>query len=178
MDEKENRLVELVLAGQTDAFEPLVRPYRSALLGLAYRLMGDAEEAKEACQEALFRAYRYLHSFDRAQSFRNWLLGILVNCARTLAGKRGVRTRAERALLDQARRTPEDSGPAPEAGEIRSRLMEALGALTKREREVFLLRDLEEKTIGETADILGCSGLSVRVHLSAARKKLRDELRS
>ena len=60
--------------------------------------------------------------------------------------------------------------------ELRSRLMDSLRHLSTREKEVFILRDLEERTILETAGILGCSPVSVRVHLSAARKKIRDRL--
>jgi len=55
--------------------------------------------------------------------------------------------------------------------------MSSLAALSPREREVFVLRDLEELDIRETSRVLGCSGLSVRVHLSAARRKLRGVLR-
>jgi RNA polymerase sigma-70 factor (ECF subfamily) len=174
MDEKENRLVEMVLAGNPGAFETLVTPYRQILLGLAFRLTGNAEDAKEAAQEALMRAYRYLSGFDRNQSFRNWLLSILVNAARRLASKN---THAERLDVEAVIFEP-GAGPAAryQHEELRSRLMDSLGTLSRREREVFLLRDIEERDIKETARILRCSSASVRVHLSSARKKVKDAM--
>ncbi len=176
MDEQESRLVELVLSGRAEAFEALVGPYRSPLLGLAQRLTGDIEDAKEACQEALFRAFRYLHTFDRRKNFKSWLFGILVNSSRTLTKKR---RRGEGLVTGLSENVPggrDDPARLRTDQEFRSRLRECLAILTGREREVFLLRDLEERTVRETAGILHCSTTSVRVHLCAARKKLRARL--
>jgi RNA polymerase sigma-70 factor (ECF subfamily) len=173
MDEKENRLVELVLTGHPEAFEALVTPCRSSLLGLAHRLTGNIEEAKEASQETLLKAFRYLRSFDREKSFKNWLLGILVNVCRSL-----IRARKKATSLGQAysASAPDDPARLLQDKEMRSRLMECLELLSGREREVFLLRDIEQRTIRETIGIIGCSSLSVRVHLSSARKKLAERL--
>jgi RNA polymerase sigma-70 factor (ECF subfamily) len=60
--------------------------------------------------------------------------------------------------------------------ELRSRLMDSLGVLSNRERSVFLLRDIEDRDVQETARILHCSSISVRVHLSSARKKISKEM--
>ncbi|MGZ5556447.1 MAG: RNA polymerase sigma factor, partial [Candidatus Aminicenantales bacterium] len=62
-------------------------------------------------------------------------------------------------------------------GEIRADIKRALVSLSPREREVFVLRDLEEFDIRETSRVLGCSTLSVRVNLSSARRKLREAIR-
>jgi RNA polymerase sigma-70 factor (ECF subfamily) len=179
MDDRENALIERVLAGDGTAFEPLVSPYRGALLGLAARIVRDPEEAKEVSQEALLRAFRYLGSFDRSQGFRNWLYQIAVNTARSFQKKR-----LERDIgLGQA--APELTGgsrlESPEAGydrnAFRARLLTCLDGLSAREREVFLLRDIEELNVRETARVVGSSAVSVRVHLSAARRKVRARYR-
>jgi RNA polymerase sigma-70 factor (ECF subfamily) len=174
MDEKENRLVEMVLDGHPEAFEALVTPYRRSLLGLAYRLTANEEDAKEAAQEALLRAYRYLRSFDPGQSFRNWLLRILVNAAHK-ANRPG---RLAVGLEDAP--APVETSPGPparyQAKEFRARLTDCLGVLGKREREVFLLRDIEDRSIKETAEILHSSSVSVRVNLSSARRKIKNEM--
>ena len=83
MDERESRLVELVLQGDSDAFGPLVTPYRKALLTMAYRLCHNWEDAGELSQETLLRAFRYLRSYDPRRSFRNWMFQILVNVWRS-----------------------------------------------------------------------------------------------
>ena len=176
MDDKENQLVAMVLAGNPDAFEPLVRPYRRALLGLAYRITGNEEDAREAAQEALLNSYRYLGGFDQRRSFRNWLLRILVNAAREAA--RSSSSNRALGLNDGADPVEPAEGPAGrfERKELGLRLKDCLAVLSERERAVFLLRDIEERSIRDTAEILGCSSASVRVHLSRARIKVKAEL--
>jgi len=174
MDEKENTLVEMVLAGNPGAFETLVKPYRRTLLGLSVRLLGNEEDAKEAAQEALLKAYRYLKGFDRNQSFRNWLTRILVNSCR----ESSRHARRTLSLAESASVIEPAAGPAAryQQKEFRSRLGECLAVLSERERAVFVLRDLEERNIAETAGILGVSSISVRVHLSRARTKIKEEI--
>lgn len=171
MEEKERRLVELVLSGHNEAFEPLVTPYRKALLTMAYRLCHNWEDAGELSQETLIRVYRYLRSFDCSRSFRNWMLQILVNVWRSARKKRPD----EEALREWAAASPVE-GPEEEhaRSEVRSQLLACMDGLSPREREVFLLRDIEEMSIQETARALGVSPLSVRVRLSLARKKIRE----
>ena len=164
-------MVELVLSGRKEAFEPLVAPYRRLLLTLAYRLCRNIEDAKEISQETLMRAYRYLGSFDRKRSFKNWLLQVEMNVWR----RHGARTWEERTLQELAVR---DKAAGPEdnlaAAETREKLLACLDGLSPRERETFLLRDLEGRSVRETAEVLRVSSLSVRVHLSKARGKIRE----
>lgn len=177
MNETEKELVTMVLAGRTEAFEPLVTPYHRPLLALAYRLTRNREEALEVAQEAFLRAFRSLGRYDVSRSFRNWLFQIAANAARD----RLRRSAREKATMEGAvHGAPKP--PNPEAGcerqEIRSELMDCLSDLSPREREVFVLRDIEELDIRETARALRCSSVSVRVNLSKARRKIRDAIRS
>ena len=171
----------MVLSGRAEAFEPLVAPYRAPVIALATRLTRDRETALEVAQEAFLRAYRALGRFDVSRSFRNWLFQIAANEARDRLRK----ARREREALEAAARERPAAGGAeaagPEAGrergEVRSGIMGLLDALGPREREVFVLRDLEELDIRETARALGCSEISVRVNLSSARRKMREAIR-
>jgi len=176
MNETEKELIAMVLSGRAEAFEPLVTPHRGPLLALASRLTGDREEALDVVQEALLRAYRSLRTFDATRPFRNWLFQIAANEARDRGRRRG---RERAAFQDAVERVAAPEGPETghDRRELRSKVMSSLAALSPREREVFVLRDLEELDIRETSRVLGCSGLSVRVHLSAARRKLRGVLR-
>ncbi|MCJ7643320.1 MAG: RNA polymerase sigma factor [Candidatus Aminicenantes bacterium] len=177
MNDREKKLVEMVLAGKKEAFEPLVLPYRASLLNLAFRMTGNMEDAKEAAQETLMRAFKYLRRYEPERSFRNWIYGILVNEARKL---RADRVNAPLSLETEAgtERALAANGPTPgdahAARETRSQLMECLMALTAREKEIFLMRDIEELSIAEAAKALGTSSISVRVNLSRARKKMKE----
>jgi len=173
MNETEKELVKMVLSGRSEAFEPLVTPYRQPLLAIAYRLTRDLEEAKEVAQETLLRAYKYLGRYDTSRSFRNWLFQIAANEARDRVRKRRREADAvEEAGRESIANRDPDSGRS--SREFRSDLENCLSVLSPREREVFVLRDLEELDIKETAGALGISSISVRVHLSSARRKIRD----
>jgi RNA polymerase sigma-70 factor (ECF subfamily) len=176
MNETEQELIAMVLSGRAEAFEPLVTPYRGPLFALAYRLIRNREDALEVAQEAFLSAFRSLGRYDVSRSFRNWLFQIAANEARDRLRKR---TRERAAFEDTAHGTP--AAPNPEAGrdreEIRSDITRCLAVLSPREREVFVLRDLEELDIRETARMLGCSSISVRVSLSSARRKIRETIR-
>jgi RNA polymerase sigma-70 factor (ECF subfamily) len=182
MNETEKELVAMVLAGRTEAFEPLVSPHRQPLLAMAWRLTRDAEDAREIAQEALLRAFRSLGGYDASRSFRNWLFQIAANEARDRWRKRAREKAAFRDVVERAPSATAGSAAAdPEAGrerqEVRSDILRSLDVLSPREREVLVLRDLEELDVRETARTLGCSAIAVRVHLSKARRKLAEVLR-
>jgi RNA polymerase sigma-70 factor (ECF subfamily) len=193
MNDREKELVEMVLDGKTDAFEPLVSPYRQSLLNLAYRMTQNWEDSKEIAQEALLRVFRFLGRYDTRRSFKTWVFQILANEARDFYRK----GKGEKAFLEKIesagpdlRRSGRDAwsyqadvqrtgGQAdPEQSFLRkefgSELEGYLARLPFRERRVFVLRDIEGLNIRETANVLGCSSISVRVNLSSARRKIRD----
>jgi len=179
MDPREKALIERVLAGDSAAFEPLVLPYRRPMLSLAYRIVQNAEDAKEIAQEALLRAFKYLRRCDLERSFRNWLYQILVNAARDHGRRRGLESSLRSAdPLTESSPSPE-AGPeaAHEAGEVRAQVLDCLDGVSPKEREVFLLRDIEEMGVAATAEALGLSQLSVRVHLSRARRKIKERMK-
>ena len=176
MNEREKELVAMILAGRSEAFEPLVTTYRQSLLALAFRLTRNWEDAREVAQEALLRAFKHLRHYDTSRSFRSWLFQIAANEARDRLRQR----RKEADLVRQAGRkqAPSDDPESDRsAREFRSDLEKCLVVLSPREREVFVLRDLEELDIKETARALRCSSVSVRVHLSSARRKIREAIR-
>ena len=165
--------MDIVLQGDGRAFEELVNPYRKSLLTLAFRLTRNEEDAKEMVQESLMRAFQHLEQFDHQKSFRNWLLQILANAARKLIARAQPHDELTPAMAVEDDREIINS---LNTRELRSRLMDSLGVLSNRERSVFLLRDIEDRDVQETARILHCSSISVRVHLSSARKKIGKEM--
>ncbi len=177
--DEEKALIERLQAGDAAAFEPLVTPYRQVLLGLALRLTRNMEDAKEVTQETLLRAFKYIGRVDTGRSFKNWITTILVHAARHHHNRK---TKEDGLLTaDPVREKALETSGGPvadhESRELRARLMECVGVLTPREREIFLLRDVEGLNIRETVEVAGGSAVSVRVHLSAARRKIRDRIK-
>ncbi|MDI6697666.1 MAG: sigma-70 family RNA polymerase sigma factor [Candidatus Saccharicenans sp.] len=186
MDEREKELVWKALSGESSAFEELVLPYRRSLLHLAYRMTGDMEEAMDIAQETLLRSFRYLGRFDQERNFRNWLFQIAANLAKDWQRKKKLEAGAGRISIEAE--APDNPGlgraassssrqPASEMhSDLNLDLNGCLRQLSPRERQVFILRDLEGLSIRKTADLLKTSSLSVRVSLSSARKKIRQIL--
>ena len=172
---KEEDLITEVLDGQHDSFEPLLRPYGQGMLNMAYRMSGNIEEAKEICQEATIKVFKYLGSFKREKSFKNWLYKTVVNCSYDSLKKK---SRYDVIIAEQKKIFFNDSFN-PEKNysnvEIKEKIQNCLRVLSPKEKAVFLLRDAEGFSINETSQILGSSSNSIRTHLSRARQKLRKE---
>jgi RNA polymerase sigma-70 factor (ECF subfamily) len=177
--DQERDLIERLQSGDASAFEPLITPYRQPLLGLAVRLTRNLEDAKEVTQETFLRTYKYIGKFDAERSFKSWITTILVHAARHHHNRRSREDLLLSAEPLREKALDTSGGPAAdqENRELRARLMECVEVLTPREREVFLLRDVEGLNIRETVRIAGGSEVSVRVHLSAARRKIRDRIK-
>ena len=171
----EDDLVGEVLEGDQSSFELLLRPHRQGLLNMAYRMTGNFEEAKEICQEALIKIYKYFHRFERERNFKSWIYKITMNSAYDFLRKK---KKAGDIIESQKRHTLSVS-PDPEQQflnkEIGSKIESCLRNLSPKEKAVFLLRDGDGFSVEETSKILKCSSLSVRTHLSRARKKIRSQ---
>jgi len=188
MDEREKELLDKALAGDGSAFEELVWPYRQSLLHLSFRMTGNREEAMDITQEALLKSFRYLKHFEPEKIFRNWLFQIAANECRDFLKKGRTEKKYRQQIGRRSQVTefdPEDikaqaaAGfePAPAlSSELKLDVNKCLQYLSPKEREVFILRDLQGFNIKETASTLGLSAISVRVNLSSARKKIRQAI--
>ncbi|MCB9832939.1 MAG: RNA polymerase sigma factor [Planctomycetes bacterium] len=140
---------------------------------LGFGLLGDHHEAEDLAAEAMLRILDHLEDRDPARSFRAWSNAIVINMGRDrLRRRRPVVSRdfAE-ADLPAALRTED---PARlEQGELRELITRSLTRLTDREREVFVLRELEALPTDEVARTLNITESSVRSLLTLARRRLR-----
>jgi RNA polymerase sigma-70 factor (ECF subfamily) len=172
----EEELIEAALQGDEDAFEFLLYPYRNNMLNLSYRMVGNFEDAKEVCQEAILKIFKYMSGFKRDKSFKNWMYKIVVNASNDFLRKK----RRQEDIFSMKRVLADNLSNSPETQfldkEVREKIAYCLGDLSPKERAVFLLRDGEGLSVKETAGILGASSMSVRTHLSRARRKLRSRL--
>jgi RNA polymerase sigma-70 factor (ECF subfamily) len=153
--------------GDSGAFEELMIATERRAAVVAWRVLGDAEEVKEALQETFFRVYRHLAKYDEQHDFFAWLYRITVNVCRDLA-RRNRQDRVLRPLEDASH-----VGTAPRSNDDVALLGRAIDSLPERERLAIILRELDELTTDEVAAILGNSPATVRVQIRNALTKLR-----
>ena len=171
-------LVALARKGDVDAYERLVRKYQDVAWRTAYLITGSSAEAEDAAQEAMVKAYAALPRFRADAPFRPWLLAIVANEARNR--RRADGRRARLALKVAVQPSAADPGRSPEAAaelaEQRTRLVEAVGALRDRDRDVVALRYLLGLSEAEVAAVLGWPRGTVKSTLSRALVRLRAAL--
>jgi RNA polymerase sigma-70 factor (ECF subfamily) len=153
--------------GDSRAFEELMILSERRVANVAWRILGDAEEVKEAMQETFLRVFRHLKRYDENRDFFGWLYRIAVNVCRDLDQRR--RRRRIFTPIDDAMplTTP------PRTNDDVQMLRRAIDTLPERERLAILLRDIEELSTEDVAEILGNTPATVRVQISKARAKLR-----
>jgi len=153
--------------GDSRAFEELMIVSERRVAHVAWRILGDAEEVKEAMQETFLRVFRHLKRYDESRDFFGWLYRIAVNVCRDLDQRR--RRRRIFVPIDDA--LPLTTQPRTN-DDVRL-LRRAIDTLPERERLAIILRDIEELSTEDVAEILGNTPATVRVQISKARAKLR-----
>jgi RNA polymerase sigma-70 factor (ECF subfamily) len=181
----ETQIIASILAGDTQKFHELIRPHERSVYAMALSLLHNEADAEDAAQEAFLKAFRNLAKFRGDSKFSTWLVSITLNEARSrLRSRKNVK-------LDSLDEPPEDQGnvspallrdwreipsEALERGEVRQLLQRAITDLPLIYREVFLLRDVEELSVNESAEALGITIASVKVRLHRARIMLQKKL--
>lgn len=186
MADEELRLVTAGQRGDVEAFNQLVRLYEGRVYNLCYRMVGDAESAADAAQDAFLAAFRNLRSF-RGGSFRSWMLRIATNtCYDVLrARKRRPTVSLDAALspdADSGGFDPPDHGESPDEFALRQELgaaiQQGLAALPEDQRIVVILSDVQGLAYEEIAQITNANLGTVKSRLSRGRARLRDMLKA
>ena len=182
-------LVNASLQGDTGAFSVLVRRHQRAMLNVAWRLLGDYEEACEAVQDAFVAAWRNLAGFRQEARFSTWLTSITLNQARNRGEQLRSRQQREGKSLDDPLPTrdgeiklePASSAPSVqeqlEAAAVRQQVRECIAALPPDYREVLVLRDMEEMSYEEVGTALSIQAGTVKSRLFRAREGMRECLK-
>ena len=170
-------LVAMTVRGDLSAFEELVRRYRDPMTRLAYRFLGNVDDAQDVSQDGFVRAYRQLRRYRNGTRFDRWLSRIVANVARDVLRRR---TRVGPIPgADEVDSIP-DPGPDPaqsaSASEIGSALERELAALPDDWRIVFALHEQEGFKHDEIAQLLGENVRTVRWRLYKGRQRLRSRL--
>lgn len=176
MSESCENLVELAKAGDLRAFDALVSLHQNQVHALAYRILGHDEDAADVQQETFVQAWRNLRKFRRESQFSTWLHRITVNLC--LSRKRRREISCEPLEDHLCLRSPEPSPAAClERTEDAAAVRRVIDAMPGHYRVLIVLREMEERSYDEIAEILGCSIESVRTRLHKARKLLREKMR-
>jgi len=181
----ESRMIASIVAGETQLFHELIRPYERRVYAMALSFLRNEADAEDAAQEAFLKAFRNLASFRGEAKFGTWLTTITLNEARSRIRRRDA-VRME--SLDEPNEDGEQVSPALlrdwkeipsealERKEIRLLLHKAVTALPLIYREVFRLRDVEQLSVHEAAQALGITISAVKVRLHRARMMLQKNL--
>jgi RNA polymerase sigma-70 factor, ECF subfamily len=181
----EAQMIASILGGNAHEFHNLIRPHERSVYIMALSLLQNEADAEDAAQEAFLKAFRNLAQFRGEAKFGTWLVSITLNEARSrLRSKKNIKMESldeaqegqgnvSPALLRDWREVPSE---ALERKEVRLLLQQAISDLAPIYREVFLLRDVEELSVSESAEALGISIASVKVRLHRARMMLQKKL--
>jgi RNA polymerase sigma-70 factor (ECF subfamily) len=183
----DHQLVAQTLHGRPDAYGELVRRYQATVYNVAYRLIGERQEALDVAQDAFVRAYHALRSFDQERPFGPWVVRIATNVALASLQRRRVPTiplgrifGAEGEEREATGVAPPDPASGPEedflAAERGAELRRAILALPPRYRAVIELRHFQDLSYEEIAATLGLPLSDVKSHLFRARKLLRESM--
>jgi RNA polymerase sigma factor (sigma-70 family) len=180
-EHSDGALVAAAKHGDEQAFEQLVVRHARSALAMAQRITRNREDAEDVVQESYYKAFRHLANFEEKSRFSSWLTRIVMNEAYMLLRRR-------RRVMEVLPDNPEDAmefapdpfvdrSPSPEEScwrrERKELLTKAVNRLRPKNRKAILLRDFEERSVEETARILGTSIGVVKARLFHARRKLR-----
>jgi RNA polymerase sigma-70 factor (ECF subfamily) len=177
----DEELVAATREGDATAFDQLVHRWDRKIHGAAFRVLGSHEDAREVSQEAFLKAYRAIGGFEQRARFSSWLYQIALNlCRDRLRRKRGrhMVSLDELGEAEGARLLP--SAPSlhreVEALDLSRRVARAVAELAPEQREVIVLKEYQELTFAEIAEVLGTPVSTVKTRLYRGLTQLRRRL--
>lgn len=181
MDREEYDLIQASKDGDHDAFADLLGRHDAQILQVAHGIMGNMQDAYDAYQDGVIKAWSNLSSFRMESKFSTWLTRIVINQALNLRKKQKWKRRL--SFEQMTEEGPDIGAPGePEADDlmIRSELgreiRNAMTVLSDRERTVFILKHMHDYKLREIAVMIDCAEGTVKNYLFRATRKLRTEL--
>ena len=168
----ESLLIARAGAGDQGAFRELVERYQGAVYNLAYRMLGDPDEAEDAAQEIFVRVYRQLARYDTERKFSTWVLAIATNYCIDQLRRRRVQLVPLENIVPWAR--AREAGPEREAldREARDEIQVLLRRLPEKYRAVLVLRYWQDLSCAEIGEVLHVPEGTVKTQLHRARQAL------
>lgn len=171
-------LVETIRGGDAEAFEQLVRRKTPKVYALCYRIIGNAEDAKDIAQLVFIKLWENLGKYDSAYAFDTWLYRMVTNVAIDFIRNRQSRENAVNSTLRLVRTSADaEQGLVVQRKEIETVFNEVSSVLSPKQKTIFVMREMEDLPSAEIAKILGCRESTVRNHLFNARKLMQAQLK-
>ena len=167
-------LIKRITDGEKELFEVIIRRYNTRFYRIGMAILNDDQEVEEAMQAAYINAYEHLHQFEYRSAFGTWLTRIMLNqCYK--ARRDHSRILPVQALSENVinMKTPENVMASRELGRA---LENAISRLPEKYRLVFVLREIEDLSVQETAEVAGIQASNVKVRLNRAKTMLRESL--
>ncbi len=173
--------VHKTVEGDVEAFNELVNRHQSKIYGLAFRMLGNAEDAKDATQETFLEAYKSIKSFRFQSQFGTWLYRVGLNTCNQFIRKSKSRNRMIEAYTEESaargltveHNVPERKALKTEQSQV---VQAAIDRLPPKQREVVTLFYMQHLKYKEIAEILDCSIGTVASRLNKATQNLKTKL--
>ncbi|MHB8110773.1 MAG: RNA polymerase sigma factor [Syntrophorhabdaceae bacterium] len=180
----------MIVQGENQAFEMLVRRHQKRMFTIAYRMTGNYEDAADIVQESFLSAYKAIGQFRGEAKFSTWLYGIVVNHSRNRI--RNVNAKAYREPLSLDENIAHTDGryirPDPPSGDIsvvdllvrkemQEKVQRCIDGLDKDHREILVLRDIQGFSYEEIVEMLGVPEGTVKSRLSRARSAIKESFK-
>lgn len=179
-DVSDEMCVRIAVEGTDEAFNELVKRHYKKIYGLAYRMLGNVEDADDATQESFLEAYKSLESFQYRSKFSTWLYRVAINTCQQFIRKDKSRIRAISAFEENVKYQSPNSPKTPDHLALereRDKLIQsAINQLPEKQRLVVILFYMQHLKYREIAELLECSEGTVASRLNSALKKLRPKL--
>ena len=186
-DLSERELVERCRSGDESGYEEFYRTYSGVVYTLAWKVLGDAEGAKDATQEIFMKAFRGLKNFQYQSKVSTWLYRITVNHCRDMQRSRSRKKEVStetfkkdeegKSFLEQMADSRATPSQEQQDKQIRQRIIDAINRLPIEFRETVYLKEIEDMSYEEIGKIVGCRLGTVKSRIFRAREMLQEELK-
>jgi RNA polymerase sigma-70 factor (ECF subfamily) len=174
-------LIDRARAGDEVAFERIMLATQQRVVSIAWRMLGNRDDARDAAQDVYLRVFKYLARFRAGEDFRAWIYRITINVCHDVAHKKGTSGLTQLDEIDFGQESAAfetaPRGANPESLALQEQQLalvrRALLSLPAKERAALVLRDLEGFSTEEVARALGSRPVTVRSQVSSARAKIK-----
>lgn len=172
------KIIHKIQKGDKEAFRVLVDKYQQDAFRLAFRMLGDEDEARDVVQDSFIKIWEKFDTYNEKEKFTNWMYRIVTNTTID-----SIRAQKRRPVISLEKLIPETLGSGEsgldvmlenrEAGEL---IRSISSGLSEKQQLVFSLRDLQGLSQNEVREISGISETSIKSNLYHARKAIREKL--